>query len=185
MSNSQMQRYLSFPTSTHHPLCPTFDSFQLISLLLMIKNYLLNCLSYLQSNPKVSANSHQFSKLTLDLKTFVSKKSLQSQFYFLFSVIYTITTVFNIWNIYNVYTKISDISVNENFDFSYKKIFQNLKFTNTKTTIFLIKKKQTTPNLQFAGDVKFAGDNPIDPLSNPRTSHSKLTKPHLLVKQSQ
>ena len=24
-------------------------------------------------------------------------------------------------------------------------------------------KKQTTPNLQFAGDVKFAGDNPIDP----------------------
>ena len=48
MSNSQMQRYLSFPTSTHHPLKSHFRHFfLLISLLLMIKNYLLNCLSYL------------------------------------------------------------------------------------------------------------------------------------------
>ena len=52
MSNSQMQRYLSFPTSTHHPLKIPLSTLLLISLLLMIKNYLLNCLSYLQSNPK-------------------------------------------------------------------------------------------------------------------------------------
>ena len=51
-----------------------------------------------------------------------------------------------------------------------------MKFTLTKTTIFLIKKKQTTPNLQFAGDVKFAGDNPIDPLSNPKNITLKINE---------
>ena len=37
-------------------------------------------------------------------------------------------------------------------------------------------KKQTTPNLQFAGDVKFAGDNPIDPLSNPKNITLKINE---------
>ena len=73
------------------------------------------------------------------------------------------------------------LSVNENFGFSYQKYFKNLKFTDTKTTIFLIK-KQTTPNLQFAGDVKFAGDNLIDPLK-PKNITLKINEtPHLLVK---
>ena len=36
--------------------------------------------------------------------------------------------------------------------------------------------KQTTPNLQFAGDVKFAGDNPIDPFTNPKNITLKINE---------
>ena len=43
-------------------------------------------------------------------------------------------------------------------------------------------KKQTIPNLQFAGDVKFAGDNPIVPFK-PKNITLKINEtPHLLVK---
>ena len=43
-------------------------------------------------------------------------------------------------------------------------------------------KMQTPPNLQFAGDVKFAGDNLIDPLK-PKNITLKINEtPHLLVK---
>ena len=50
-------------------------------------------------------------------------------------------------------------------------IFQNileLEIYTYKNNNISYQKKQTTPNLQFAGDVKFAGDNSIDPLSNPK-----------------
>ena len=120
---------------------------------------------------------------TLDLKTFVSRKiSSKPMLFFIFCNIHYHNS-FNIWNIYNVYTKISDISVNENFDFSYKeKYFRTWNLQIQKQQYFLSRKKQTTPNLQFAGDVKFAGDNPIDPFK-PKNITLKINEtPHLLVK---
>ena len=68
------------------------------------------------------------------------------------------------------------LSVNENFGLHTKNILEP-EIYRYKNNNISNKKKQTTPNLQFAGDVKFAGDNPIDPLSNKKNITLKINEP--------
>ena len=131
-----MQRYLSFPTSTHHPLKIPLSTLLLISLLLMIK---ITCLIV----SHISSLTPSFGKLPSIFKInswfeniCFKKKSLQKSILFLFSVIYTITTISNKSEYVIMFKQQFLLSVNENFGLHTKKYFRTWNLQIQKQQYF-------------------------------------------------